>query len=160
MEACRYLPLDSRRHGHIEVGSREGFRAKEAGTKVAFALISHVWSGFPQGTMKPHIHIFLSSCLSICLFLSVCRFVCLSDSLSVRLSLTLSLIFVYVFSSLLPSMINHIDPFNQILTIILDFTDNFVRFNVDCDILHPTRPFYNLKTTLDSQKQIFCSKWA
>ena len=111
-----------------------------------------------QGTMKPHIHIFLSSCLSICLFLSVCRFVCLSDSLSVSLSLTLSLIFVYVFSSLLPSMINHIDPFNQILTIILDFTDNFVRFNVDCDILHPTRPFYNLKTTLDSQKQIFCSK--
>ena len=42
MEACRYLPLDSRRHVHIEVGSREGFRAKEAGTKVAFALISHV----------------------------------------------------------------------------------------------------------------------
>ena len=52
-------------------------------------------------------------------------------------------------------MINHIDPFNPILTIILDFIDNFVRFNVDCDILHPTRPFHNLKTSLDSKNMFF-----
>ena len=56
------------------------------------------------------------------------------------------------------SMINRIGPFNPILTIILDFTDNFVRFNVDCDILHPTRPIFNLKTSLDSQKNVFLLK--
>ena len=90
-----------------------------------------------QGTTKPHIHVFLLSCLSY-MSVSVCLSVYLSVCLFVSLSLTLSLIFVYVFSSLLRSMINRIDPFNPILTIILDFTDNFVQFNVDCDILHPT----------------------
>ena len=55
-------------------------------------------------------------------------------------------------------MINHIDPFNPILSIILDFTDNFLRFNVDRDILHPTRLLYNLKTPLDSLKHVFLLK--